>query len=360
MFSQHIIFPMIYFLNKWKKVDGKLVVLADAHHDSCPPHMLEIRDKLIEENYKVREYFVDISKLSSLRGLISLAGFMRIYPSCGTVIICDNFLPVASCRKKKETKVIQLWHGCGAFKKFGYDATYDIPKGYKGNVYRNYDLVTVSGKKCIPHFESAMNAYGKVLDTGVCHTDRLFDDKYIIGCKDRFAKYYPKAKGKKVLLWAPTFRGNAGMANLVGKAEIDKLGESDKLSDAYIIKSIHPHLLEKKDSEAMNTDELMVCVDVLITDYSSVFYEALLLGIPVIFFAPDYDKYSMDRGFYLEYNSLPGYVVTSFEELEKAVIKTISGEDEYKEIRDKFIGDYMLGCDGNATERVMSIISRRM
>ena len=45
-----------------------------------------------------------------------------------------------SCHKRKGTTVIQLWHGCGAFKRFGYDAKDDIPQFYKGNVYRNAPL----------------------------------------------------------------------------------------------------------------------------------------------------------------------------------------------------------------------------
>ena len=68
--------------------------------------------------------------------------FMKLYAVSQTVVICDNFLPVASCRKRKGTKVIQLWHAGGALKKFGYDTADDIPAYYKGNVMANLPLVT--------------------------------------------------------------------------------------------------------------------------------------------------------------------------------------------------------------------------
>ncbi len=362
MLTQHVIYPFIYFINRWKKVEKNLIMLADAHHDTCPPHMQEIRNKLIEENYQVREFYRDVNKLGTLKGFISLAGFMSIYPKCGTVIICDNFLPIASCKKKKATTVIQLWHGCGAFKKFGYDASDDIPEGYKGNVYKNYDLVTVSGKACVPFFESAMRLEKVIKALGVSHTDRLFDTEYISKCRESFSRLYPEAAGKKVVLWAPTFRGNAHDGKLVGEDVIDSISKYEVFSDYYFVKSIHPHLIaneEKKvNAEAMNTEQLIVCADVLVTDYSSVFFEGLLTNIPIVFFAPDYDDYAKTRGFYIEYSNLPGQIVKNKDELISALQEKDSAN--FGDLREEFLNKYMLGCDGKATERVMEFIRRRM
>ncbi len=359
MFIQHIVYPFIYFINKWKKVDPNLVMLADSHHETCPPHMQEIKRKLIEEKYEVREFFRDVNKLGSLKSFISLAGFMSIYPKCGTVIICDNFLPVASCKKKKKTKVIQLWHGCGAFKKFGYDAVDDIPKGYKGNVYKNYDLVTVSGQECVPFFESAMKQEGIVKALGVCHTDRFFDEDYIAKCKERFIRMYPHAEGKKVALWAPTFRGNASAGVLFGEEVIDALSVLDEFSEYYFVKSIHPHLKNKEhritESGTMGTDQLICCADILITDYSSVFFETLITDIPVVFFAPDYEVYVTERGFYLDYETLPGIIAKNKDELITA-LKT-ENKDKYKEKKKMFFEKYMSACDGKSCERVTEFIA---
>lgn len=359
MFIQHIVYPFIYFINKWKKVDTNLVMLADAHHETCPPHMQEIKRKLIEEKYEVREFFRDVNKLGSIKSFISLAGFMSIYPKCGTVIICDNFLPVASCKKKKTTKVIQLWHGCGAFKKFGYDAEDDIPKSYKGNVYKNYDLITVSGPACVPFFESAMKQKGVVKALGVCHTDRLYDAEYVKQCKDNFIKNYPEAAGKKVVLWTPTFRGNASDGKLFGETEIDAVSALEEFSEYYFIKSIHPHLKKKiggnTEKTDVGTEQLICCADILITDYSSVFFETLLMDIPIIFFAPDYEVYASERGFYLEYEELPGVVAKNTEELKRA-FEDINIE-KYKDIRTTFIEKYMQNCDGKVCDRVTEFIA---
>lgn len=383
MLCQHVIFPFYYTINRWRPIDGELVVFADAHHDSCPPHMEQLRVRLAQEHYRVEEYFCDISKCGAWEGFRFMVRFMRLYAQAACVFICDNFLPAASCRKKRETKVVQLWHGCGAFKKFGYDAKDDIPAGYHGDVYRNYDLVTVSGDGCVEHFVSAMGIQKElpvVQPLGVSHTDRLFDEDYLEACRDKFRYAYPDAAGKTVLLWAPTFRGNAAQAELVGQDYIDALQGFPELSDQiYVIKSLHPHLQdgfqedsgEKQNAVSMTTDELLVCADILITDYSSVFFEYLLFDRPIIFFAPDYRAYGKDRGFYQEYDALPGYVVKGSghdvkrkemnifmqEELRSAVKMALQGDTEdMRHMRERYKTLYMNACDGKATERLIGIV----
>ncbi|MCM1272669.1 MAG: CDP-glycerol glycerophosphotransferase family protein [Clostridium sp.] len=362
MVSQHVIFPLIYNLNRGKKIDGGKVIFADAHHEKCPPHMELLKKQLVMSGLRVEEYFFDLAGLGTWSGMKKMMGFMRRYATAKAVILCDNFLPVASCKKKKATRVIQLWHGCGAFKQFGYDSEDDIPKGYKGNVYKNYDLVTVSGTACVPYFCSAMRLGGAVVKPiGVSATDKLFRKDYMDACKARFRYMFPDAAGKTVVLYAPTFRENAAHASLVGEEEIDKLIAccGDKI---YIIKSFHPHIIAGSGRKAlpMTTEELLCCADILITDYSSIFFEFLLEDRPIIFFAPDYDKYEGDRGYYLDYNSLPGQVIKNVtgDEAVHALKSALGTSDAYGAARKLFREAYMDACDGRATERLTKYIMR--
>lgn len=363
MFCQHVLFPATYFLNRFKKIDEKLVILADAHHDICPPNLIEIKKELENCDLRVEYFFLDVGRASSKKGMQFMLRFMRRYPVAKSVIICDNFLPVASCRKRKGTKVIQTWHGCGAFKKFGYDAKDDIPQGYKGNVYKNYDLVTVSGEAAVKPFAKAMgyldSGSNVVKAFGVAHTDRLFDDEYRKTCLDRFHYQHPNAYGKKIVLYAPSFRGNAANAELVGEEMIDRLAQN---TDFYVVKSLHPHLLMARNetlaTDQLTTDELLVCADCLITDYSSVFFEYLLMDKPIVFFAPDYNEYFQERGFYLEYNALPGHKVleeTSEQELQHIIEEAVK-EDSYKEARHGFVEKYMGACNGQVTKRLIEFV----
>lgn len=359
MLSQHIIFPFIYFINRWRRIDENMVILADAHHDTCPPQMELLRKRLTKEHYDVRECFVNLSCHTNIQGMRAMLCFMKLYSQCGCVIICDNYLPVSSCHKRKRTRVIQLWHGCGAFKKFGYDACDDIPDMYRGNVYRNYDIVTVSSDYCVSYFKSAMQIQDDsvVCPLGVSCTDRMYDMEFMDSCRDRFRYEYPDAAGKKVVLWAPSFRGNAGLAGagqgLPGEEQINELSDNQ---DLYVIKSLHPHLVKGR-AASMTTAELMMCADVMITDYSSVFFEYLLLNRPIIFFASDYADYADKRGYYLDYSELPGIIIKEKTSLDDAVWAAVNNDtDDMKIRRQKFKELYMSSCDGNATDRIMDCI----
>lgn len=392
MLSQHVLFPLAYNLNRFKPVNKNKIILADAHHEKCPLYMRQVRDALFHLGYDIEECFFDLRKISAFSGMKKMLGFMKLYAVSGCVIICNNFLPVSACKKRKETRVIQLWHGCGAFKKFGYDAFDDIPKGYRGNVYKNYDLVTVSGEYCVPFFESAMRLGKEIVKPlGCCITDRLFDREYLGLCREKFKHIHPEAEGKRVVLWAPTFRGNAGDANVVGEQYIDKLADMYK-NELYVIKSVHPmseggtqrsweDTLRPKGGRRspakpedtlrpyMSSSELLVCADVLITDYSSIFFEYLLLDRPIVFFAPDYEDYARDRGFYLDFDSLPGHIVknNNIDEAVRILYNIVGGngtkmndtnESQMSVLRQKFRERYMSACDGHVTERIVKEISR--
>ncbi len=356
MLCQHIIFPVVYFLNRIRPIDKKLIILADCHHDSCPEHMTYIRKMLMESDCRVEEHFFDIYTIGRWEAFKKMVCFMSRYAVAGTVVVCDSFLPVASCNKKKKTKVIQLWRGCGALKKFGYNSKEDIPEGYVGNIHKNYSLVTVSGEGAIKPFETAMVlGVGNVIKPiGVSSTDRLYDEDYIGLCKDKFRFEYPDAVGKKVILWAPTFRNDVkkkkGEVNMLpGEEYINLLMEDDSY---YVIKSLHPHMHQPR---RMSTSELLCCADLLITDYSSVLFEYLLLDKPIIFFAPDYDSYNTSRGFYVDYKTLPGKVLTLNTDL-RPHVRAVFEQDEYVAQRGQFRDLYMSACDGCATRRIVDYI----
>lgn len=151
MMAQHVLFPIYYFICCRKPVTKGLVVFADEHKTACPPSMQRLHDALLlREELMVVDDFFNLQAMSARAGMRRMLAFMKLYAQAEFVILQDNFLPVSSCHKRKGTKVIQLWHGCGAFKRFGYDAQDDIPRFYKGNVYKNYDLVTVSSSYCRP------------------------------------------------------------------------------------------------------------------------------------------------------------------------------------------------------------------
>ena len=143
---QKTLLPLCYKLSKKKDIDKKLVILADLNSVSTPESM---------ELIKVREMYCDLSSCGMVSGLKYMMSFMKAYANARAVFICNYFVPVTSCKKREETTVVQLWHSCGALKKFGYDSEEDISSHFKGSVTRNFDLITVSSKECVKAFVSA-------------------------------------------------------------------------------------------------------------------------------------------------------------------------------------------------------------
>lgn len=350
---QNLFLPVVYRFYKRKYVNKNCIVFADAHHEEMPFSMRYLYQAVKKSGMHVVMQFSDYGKGSSLDNLKSMMQFMRVYANAGYVVLCDNFLPAASCKKRPETKVLQLWHGCGALKKFGYDTPEDIPPYYKGNVLRNCDCVTVSAPWCAPHFASAMGLpQERVMPFGVSRTDVYYRPEFLKTVRTRFKNEYPQAIGKKVLLWAPTFRGNAAHAYVCGREAIDRLAQ--QLGEEWcVIKSVHPHMQKVSPTgNHLTAEELLTVTDLLITDYSSILFDYLIFQKPLVRFVPDYEEYCKKRGFYIDYESLPGAMVKSEEDLYAAVIKEAEEYDK-KALQETF-EKYMSTCDGHATERIVN------
>lgn len=415
MLSQNVYLPAVYDAHRLFKVERNLVIFADAHHDGRPEAMeLLYRRLRKDQRIHVRQMYLDFGKASARQILEFSTKFMKRYAKASVVVICDNFLPVASCRKKDKTLVIQLWHGCGCYKKFGYDSKDDIPQGYHGDVFRNMDLVTVSAPAAALPFSSAMRKEPEqVRALGVSRTDLYYSKKWQERCQERFYDAYPQAKGKKIVLWAPTFRGNAGVPELLD-LDVEKLQK--QLGDDYMVLTrVHPHMKEAQKALAHNceipTEQLYPVVDVLIADYSSLIYEYLLMAeiradgaakvknaaasgqesgrVPenvrqedsgsVVLYVPDLEEYERKRGFYMDIHEIPGQIVKTPEELAKAIRQAAgeaepvkaaaddavqaaekgpqSRDPEKERIRRKtFLETYLSACDGKATRRICQVI----
>lgn len=325
-------------------------MFADAHHNECPPSMKLLRAEWEKRGYPIVDIYLDYQKNSYSKVLKSMLAFMKQYATASYVVICDNFLPVTAGKKRKETTVVQLWHGCGAFKKFGYDTKDDIPAFYKGKVYHNYDIVTVSAPSCCKAFCSAMALpQSCVLPIGISRTDKYFDAEYLREAKERFYRIYPLAAGRKVVLYAPTFRGNAANPKLIDEDKVSEALESLG-KEWYVIVKKHPHMEKEQDRKGLATEEILPFANVLISDYSSVIFDFCIFNRPMIFYAPDLEEYEEKRGFYLNYKELPGRIVKSARELKRAVEDTM--QDEFSEQRKEFYSNYMKNCDGTVTVRL--------
>lgn len=278
------------------------------------------------------------------------------------VIVTDDYLRYSRYTKfRKGQKVFQIWHAAGAFKMFGLDAPSKLTKEQEKATHSQYSAVAVTGEECRKIYADAFGISEDIcLAVGLPRTDRLFTDKDIM----RNAVYgrHPDFRNKHIYLYCPTFRERDGEKfEYDPKIDWDKLSSSLAEDEIFIIRrhpvmnyplinNIYNNIYDLTDESTL---ELTAASDVVITDYSSVIYDACLLGVPDVFYCPDYKEY--ERGFYLKFpDDLPGELVTESEKLLEAVRRTKEKPpvDRIEKFRNRQLG----ACDGHATERVAEII----
>ncbi len=290
---------------------------------------------------------------------------------CATskVVVLDEFTPyIHFFDIRPETRVVQLWHACGAFKTFGFTRL-SKSKGspQKTRNHRNYDYVTVSTKNVkICHSEGFGIPTDNVVPTGIPRTDVFFDEAYKKTVRHRLYNEYPQLRGKKVILFAPTFRGHVKETAHypMDKFRIDEF--MDAVGEEYfLIVKHHPFVTEKQPipeayqdrvldlSEQTELNDLLFVTDLIITDYSSLVFEASLLNIPMMFYTFDLRNYMKDRDFYFDFETfVPGHFFFTQEMLQRAIVKKDFAEEKVPAFARRFFDDF----DGHSTERVVKLL----
>jgi len=281
------------------------------------------------------------------------------------VIVTDDYLKyLRFFRLRPKQKVIQIWHAGGAFKRFGLDAPSNLSRLEELKTHSQYSDVVVSSEHCRQFYAHAFGVGMDVVKAlGIPRTDMLINPDERRRMRDKFFERHPKNEGKKIIVFFPTFREEAGKKcpynPQIDWSELDRSLAKDEL---FIIHK-HPVMTEDflkgrfydriKDYTYEPTSMLLSAADVIVTDYSSVIFDAALLSLPTVFYCPDFDTY--ERDFYLRYpEDLPGPVVFSVDELMDTVRSVLSDPplEKISRFRDNQVG----ACDGKSTDRIVKLI----
>ncbi len=353
-------------------VDEKKVVFVEVRHPKITNSMQVMFDELANNyDYNIHTHFLLTNGTIRADFRKRCLDAVKDIATAKYVFMNEASNTMSAMPLRPETKIIQLWHGCGAFKKFGF-STADLLFGasreeqLKHPFNKNYSLVTVSSPEVIWAYNEAMNideSTGIVQATGSSRTDIFYDEKFLEEAREHIYELVPQAKGKKIILYAPTFRGRVAKAETPDMLNIKMFYEA--LGDEYVLLIKHhpvvknpPAVPEKYKNFAMDVgnilsiEELLSTADICISDYSSLVFEYSLFEKPLIFFAYDLDEYFDWRGFYYDYFELaPGLIAkTNFEMID--YIKNIDERFDKKAIQD-FRYKFMRSCDGHATQRII-------
>ena len=230
-------------------------------------------------------------------------------------VVLDSYCIVVSClHHRKSLKVIQMWHGLGCFKKFGYSI---LDKGEGSSLklarmmhmHEKYDMVFTSSEYCKKAFMEGFNvSEDKMVIAPLPKVDQLRDQKYMAKLAAKIREKYPQLKEKINILYAPTFRKDESEQKIMIQKLIDYV-DYDKYN---LILCLHPISKLSFDDPRIIVDnqyftfEMAAVADLVITDYSATTYEMAIMDKKLFYFTFDKEKYDDERGFYTPLSAFPG------------------------------------------------------
>ena len=363
------LWPLMFRIGSIKPIDEKLILFAyNRNYKTIPDNMRGLYEYLSAKGYDCRKM---LSPAQPLISFIFDLKFQLSYARCKCVFVTDNFDPLYAHKPNRGTRVIQLWHACGAFKKWGY-STLDLAWGgdrrdmTRFPMHNTYTDVFVSAESVIPCYAEAFGCDRSIIRAfGTPRTDVFFDSGFVASGREKLLSLFPEIGGRKIILYAPTFRGNSPDDAYNDRAlDIGLLRE--RLGSEYaLVLKLHPFTAAKygmTDEEKrlygdfafdasgkLGADEAICAADILIADYSSIIFEYSLLEKPMLFFAYDLEEYERDRSFYYDYKSfIPGRLVLTTEETADAIE---NGDFKLNRVK-PFKKVFMDACDGGCVKRI--------
>ena len=367
-------------------LDDKTVLFISFHGKGYSDNPKAIYEEMLKDdrfkdfkfvwaikNHKKKAIKIDDAKIIEY---LSIPYFYYLSKAKYWIFNCK--MPSYIC-KKKEQIYLQTWHGT-PLKRLGHDIHVDENTTFyrsqikAEDMYRSYDIDSARynymispNAFCTKIFPAAFNINKeRLIETGYPRNDvmsNVTDDE-----KLKIKKELNIPLHKKVILYAPTWRDNQYVAKgYTFKLEVDFHKWHQYLKDDYIV-LFKPHYLIINDYKSTNDlqgflynidadqdiSPLYLITDVLITDYSSVFYDFAVMNKPMYFYMYDLKDYQEElRGFYIDiYKDLPGQIYENEDDLLKDVIENEYDYAKLKVFKERFNNH----DDGMASKRVVDIV----
>lgn len=315
-----------------------------------------------------------LNKVSSLYGtdsvvyIFSLKGILALLRA-KAICLSHGFGDISNIRLSSKTKVIQLWHGT-PLKKIGVlDRSFDSnqKKKYVANS-QCYDMVISCSKKEQKNLAKCFSIDENLVKiTGLPRNDTLLKEKEV-----SLLERYPFLNSK-IILHAPTFRDTGKPVDYFPfpDVELERINQFLEINNAYLLLRGHINegligdgsekyknrIISANQDKFEDVMELLKYVNVLITDYSSIYIDFLLLDRPVIFLPYDIDEYQQYRGFLYDYAAVtPGPKPKTLESFLEVLRKALNGDlgANYKEVKNQF----HLYQDDKSSKRVFDEITK--
>lgn len=335
-----------------RRKDGKHILLMSETRAPISGNLLALDNRLkergLDKTYHISYSFSKTLQQSKWKTLLVWSRLLWLIAG-QDIIFVDDYVPIfKTIRLKSDTKLIQLWHAGVGFKSVGYSRF-----GRQGSphptdsCHRRYDYAIVGGKGLTGVYEEVFGIpESRILPYGLSRLDSYPDQERSRTYREEFYQKYPELREKKIILFAPTYRGKTQDEAFYPEEWTPQEKVAALCADQYVFcYKMHPFIKEKVRiderfryciydlSDEKDINEVFYVTDILITDFSSNIYEFSLQQKPVIFYAPDKDYYQLTRGVHRTLDEAPGPVCTDFDE----VIDAIENNRFEKDKLDEFV-----------------------
>lgn len=255
--------------------------------------------------------------------------------------------------------VVQLWHAFGAFKKFGFQSL-DTPEGHPASIaksygiHRNYSWIVCTGEQNRAAFAEAFSyPVDRIASLGLPEYDELLAKRQEL--QEIEVENPPVTR----VLFAPTLRKNDGSPHPF--RELQQAWD-DSLVDEGVEVTWSFHPLEAGEGASLTVSEALLEADYVVTDYSSIVYEAYVLGKRVAFYVPDIEEYRRSPGLNADPVALaPRLAFCTREELMDFIHDVAQGHMAYpRDDFDRFVGATFDGCTPGVASGIVDFIEDRL
>ncbi|WP_434797697.1 CDP-glycerol glycerophosphotransferase family protein [Terrisporobacter vanillatitrophus] len=325
-----------------------------------------INDDLLREKLKSEygeDFFIETKTKSGIKKVLS-----------GGVWFTSAGLPLYGLKLNKKRLIVNLWHGV-PLKKIALmeNKVSKLKKHYFNKIFsQNYSYILTTSKHLIPIMKESFNVEDEIIKVwGQPRNDCLFNNINKNKICDLFINL---PEYEKLILYAPTYRDNKETRIFpfedYNKNELERFLEESKtiifirthLSEsASVNKYLGKRVLLLNEDIIEDIMEILNVFDVLITDYSSIYIDFLLLNKPLLFLPYDKNEYLSKRGFNFEYDEVtPGYKPIDMKDFLMSIKTIFNGVDEFENDRqriNKYFNEVNTECLQNICEHIKQIIN---
>lgn len=329
-----------------------------------------IKNRALDKKYRVTYSYRSVA--SKHQGIGDVWSWIKVVTKVAAqdIIFVDDYAPIFGFFKLgKRTKLIQVWHAGVGFKSVGYSRFGKEGSPFpQGSSHKQYTHVITGSEHLVKVYQEVFAIEKEVFyPLGMARLDGFLDEDYINEFKNNFYSKFPNFKDKKTILFAPTYRGAEQKEAYYDYSKLDLARIHDYCikSNAVFLIKMHPFVKSLMDvpkeyvdtivefSDYSNINDLYYITDILVTDYSSSYYEFSLLKRPIIFYTYDRQVYELTRGVHRSIiECAPGKVCNTFDEF----IMCLENEDYEIEKTIKFSEENFGDYKGNATDMIIEKI----